>query len=317
MNKKCDKIYLIILVTFFIMKKTLITSFLLLQTLTLNAANLWNKEIETTKQNTSIITNFFTTEMLLNFVFAVIVIILTFAISKSISHRLTRSLEKNLGETGWNREELVWVVSRTSNIAVLFIWFSIALTILWVDTAIFMWWIWFWLGFTMKTFLSNFISWIMMVTQWEYHNWDLVQVDWVTWTIKRINSLYTSIEKFDWITFHIPNVKFMEENVSNYNTNDKRRTEIDLLVEYDTDIIKTKKVVNLVLENFPNILKAPESDIIIDKLDNSWILVKVRYWTYSKDDFFHTRSNVTETINLAFKKQNINFAYPHLKLINK
>ena len=68
---------------------------------------------------------------------------------------------------------------------------------------------------------------------------------------------------------------------------------------------------------FPNILKNPEHKVIIDKLDDSGILIRVMFWISSKENYLSMKSNVTETINLAFKQSEIHMAYPHLEIIKK
>jgi len=180
-----------------------------------------------------------------------------------------------------------------------------------------MWWIWFGIGFTLKTFLTNFTAWIIIVTQWVYHNWDLIGISGEKWRIVKISSLFTAVEKLDWVIFYVPNINFLENKVSNYNSNDKRRIDIEVLVSYDTDLVKSKTVLNKVLDNFPNILNEPKPKIIIDKLADSWILIITRAWISSADNYITTKSNITETINLAFKRSKIHISYPHLEIIKK
>jgi small-conductance mechanosensitive channel len=40
----------------------------------------------------------------------------------------------------------------------------------------------------------------------------------------------------------MPNIKFLEEEVKNYHTNDKRRISVETVVEYGTDISKVKQI---------------------------------------------------------------------------
>jgi len=299
-------------------KKISIISVLLYALSTINTyAAVWQNELDKSKENVSIISSFFSTEVLLNFIFALIVIVATFFLSKIISWKLAWYIE-NLPSWEWNnREELVWVITRTANITVLAIGFSITLTILWVDMWIFLWWLWFWIWFTLKIFLSNFISWIIMVTQWTYHNGDLVDVWWKMWKIVRIHALFTAIEQFDWVVYNVPNIRFLEENVSNYNTNSKRRVDIEVWVDYDTDILKAKKVMLQVAEKFPNILVVPETSVFVDKFDESSINLILRFWIDSKDEYFTMKSNVTETINLAFKQAKITIPFPQVTISNR
>lgn len=283
---------------------------------------IWNvfavaqNELERSQQNVGIITSFFSTDLLLNVIFATIVIVLTFFISKIVSAKLSSYLE-----THWeweNREELIWVLSRTSNITVLAIWGAITLSILWVDMWIFLAWLWFWIWFTMKIFLSNFISWIIMVTQWTYHNWDLIEIWWKMWKIHRIHSLFTAVKQFDGVIYYVPNIKFLEENVSNYNSNDSRRVDVEVAVDYDTDIVKAKKIILQVISQFPNILLAPEPFIVVSKLDNSSVNLVAKFWIpVDWWEFLKTKSNVTETIHLAFRKAWITIPFPQLTLSNR
>ncbi|QFR39450.1 mechanosensitive ion channel family protein [Candidatus Gracilibacteria bacterium 28_42_T64] len=280
------------------------------------AATLGDQNLEQAKQNTSAFTRFFSAETLLNLVFAVVVMILSIVIARIVSAKLTSFLERN-GSEGGGSEEMAGMLSRTVNITFLFIGGSASLSILGVDLGIFMGGIGFGLGFTLKTFLTNFVGGITMVTQGFYHNGDLVEVRGKKGKIVKINSLFTSMEQLDGVIFYIPNVIFMEEVISNFKTNDKRRTEIELLVDYDTDIVKTKKTILKVIESFPNILNAPHPDILVDKLDNSGIKLLIRFWMHTDDDYIQLKSNVTETLNLACKQSAIKIPYPHMTLVQK
>ena len=298
------------------MKKIIYWLIIFLATFDISHA-IWNgeKELEQAQENTNMLMNFFNVEVLINILFAVIAIIITLIISKIVNSRIIAFAERN-GDSE-NREELVWVLTRTANISILAIWFSITLWILWIDMWIFMWGLWFGLWFTLKIFLSNFIAWVIMVTQWSYHNGDIIEIEWKTWTIIKINALFSEIQQFDWIIFFVPNVKFLENNVKNFHRNDKRRIEIKINVDYDTDIVKAKKIMLQIIENFPWILKSPNASVYITKFDDNWINLSLRFWINSKWEYFKMKSNVTETINLAFKQYWIKIPFPQLTLSNR
>jgi len=259
----------------------------------------------------NIIFSFFSADNLAKGILAIVVIVCTFFVSKILSSKLVSYIEKNTTEES-SREELTWVISRTVNVTVLIIGFSITLGILWIDMWIFMGWIWFGIWYTLRTFLTNFVAGILMVTQWFYHNWDVIEVDNKMGKIRKVNALFTAVEQFNGVVFYIPNITFIEDKVTNYYTNDKRRVEVDILIDYDSNVHIAKQTVQMVLDQFPNILQAPASDVIVDKLWDNGILLRARYWTPVTDNYFHTKSNITETLNLALKKQWVSIAYPHL-----
>jgi len=247
----------------------------------------WEAETEQTVDFMNTLLGIFSTQVLLRIIFAIITIIITFALAKLAKNRLFAYLEN--GPMAWEtgKEELIWVISRSVNIAILAVWFSITLGVLGID-----------------------------LTQWVYHVGDLIEINGKKGKIAKINSLFTDVEQFDGVFFYIPNIKFLENEVSNYHTNDKRRVEVEVLVDYDSDIVKAKAIINKVLENFP-ILQAPASDIIVDTLWDNGILLKVRFWIGSKDSYFTMKSNITETINLGFKQSGIVIPFPQITLGNR
>lgn len=273
-----------------------------------------DSEIQQTRGFIEIILWIFSTEMLFSLIFAVIVICMTFILSKFVQSKLFVYLENaNIWDEG-NKEEIIGVISRTINIIVLITWFSITLGVLGVDLWIFMGWIGFGIGFTLKTFLTNFISGIIVVSQGSYHIGDLIEVGGKMWKIVKINALFTAVQEFDGVTYNIPNVRFFEENVSNYHTNDKRRIDVEVMVDYDTDIITAKKVLLKVASNFPQILHTPDPDVIVNDLAERWIWLKLRVWIHSHENFITLKSNLTETVNLAFKQTGVQIPYPQISL---
>lgn len=269
-------------------------------------------EAEQASEFVTTLRNVFSTRVLLKIIFTILTIVITFAVAKIVRTRLLGYLEKRY--TG--DSEIISVITRTVNIAIYITGFSAALGILGLDLGIFMWGIWFGIWFTLKTFLVNFIAGIIMVSQRTYHAGDLVRINGQMWEIRKISALFTSIEQFNGVTFTVPNINFLENNVENFNTNDKRRIEIEVMINFKEDVTNAKKVILTMLSRFPGILQAPEPDVLVEKLwgDQSWVLLIVRSWIGSDDDYVHLKSHITETVNLALKKSNVSLAHPMLEI---
>lgn len=257
-------------------------------------------------------------QFFMNLFIALIVIVVTFLVAKIFSWKVVWYLEeKYTWDETW-KQEIIWVVTRVINVLILTSWFLIVLSVLGIDMSLFLAGLWFWIWFTLKIFLTNFIAWIMMVTQWTYKNWDLIEISWKKWKIERIYSLFTSVKLFDWVILYVPNIKFLEENVLNYNKNDRRRIKVEVAVDYSTDIVKAKKIITQIVKQFPDILQKPEPRVTVDKLDNSSINLIVRFWIDTKTGtYLTTKSNVTETINLVFRQSWITIPFPQLTLSNR
>ena len=271
-------------------------------------------EWDTVQSNTSLLASIFSIESLINVFFAITVVFGAVILAKVISSKISGFIQSKYGWGSNNAEEMSGMLSRTISIIFLVVGFTTGLSIVGVDLGIFMGGIGFGLWFTLKTFLTNFVWGIMMVTQDQYHNGDLIEVQGKMGNIVQIHSLFTAIEQFDGVVFYIPNVVFMEEAVSNYKTNDKRRVEVDVGVDYTTDLVQAKKICLQVLEKFPNILKAPASDVLVEKFWDNSVWLKIRFWLHSEEDYFQTKSHITETVHLAFKQTGIVIAFPQVTL---
>ncbi len=305
---------IILIYIFFIMRNKIKILFVLLSFIFINLNETYalidkEQSKETTNRNLDIVLNFINWAFVLNLIFAIVIIIVTLALSRWIPRRVSAYLEKKIWSGSNENEWVLSVTARTLAVLIIIVGFSSALTIMWFDMSIFMWWIWFWIWFTLKVFLTNFIAWIITVTQWTYNIWDLVEIWGKKWKIKRIFSLYTSIEQFNWVVYYVPNIRFLENWVSNYYTNTRRRVDINVLVDYKTDIYKAKKIMMQVSEQFPVILKTPEAKVLVDELSDKWVLLTLRFWINSDEPYLTIKSNITETINLAFKKYNIVVPY--------
>lgn len=265
----------------------------------------------------TIIFSFLNKDFLLGLISAIVAIIVTFFLQKYVEKKLESYLIEKSGTWEW-KKEVYAIIIRTTNISVRAIWIITALSFMWIDLAIFMGWIWLWVWFALQTFLTNFLSWVIMVLSWDYKNWDLIETQGKLGKIIKIDTFSTTVEQFDWIRFFIPNVDFLKNIVENYNANDKRRTEIEIWLEYGSDIVKAKTLLLKIVENFPNILKEPAPKIIVNEFGDSSINIKVWYWTLMSDTtYFSTRSNVIETINLAFKQNDIVIPFPQIVLNQK
>ena len=277
-----------------------------------SAAIVSQSEAEQTSEFIQTIANLFSTRVLLKIIFTIVTIVITFAFAKIVRIRLLGYLERRY--TG--DSEIISVITRTVNIAIYITGFSAALGIIGVDMTIFMWGIWFGIWFTLKTFLVNFIAGIIMVTQHTYHSGDFIRVNGQMWNIKKISALFTSIEQLNGVIFTVPNITFLENNVENFNTNDKRRVEVEVMINFKEDITHSKKVILEMLSRFPGILKSPSPDVVVDKL-GGWengVLLIVRSWIGSEESYITLKSHITETVNHALKKNKITLAHPMLEI---
>lgn len=239
-------------------------------------------------------------EFLINIILWIVTLVATVIVAKFARAKLVTLFEETLGTD--ESSDVAWVVIRMVNIVIWVIWFSLMLTFWWLDLSLLLWWVWIWLWFTMQIFLSNFIAWIIIIFGWEYKTGHIIQIDNREGTIKKIATLFTVVEQYDGVIFYVPNVKFLQDVVKCYTANTKRRVEVEVWLDYAEDITKAKELINKVIESFPYILIAPAPFTIVNDLWENGVWMKIYFWISIDSNYFEIKSNVTETINLAFKQ---------------
>lgn len=260
----------------------------------------WWNDTTSTVEWFSFLQSLISAEIFINFLFAVWVIIWTFLFTKIVGGRLDNYFKENNKENDVTKEWVYWVITRSINIAIWFIWITLSFWVMWLDVGLFIWWIWIWLGFTMQIFLSNYIYWIIMVTQWTIRVWDMIDIWWELNKVSKVNWLFTEVKRLDGVKKFIPNIKFLQESVANLYLNETRRLDLEVSLDSKTDTTKLKLLIAKVMDNIPGVLKEPSYTIWFTWLDDNGITMKLLFRVKSKWPGFTTRSNVIETLNLAF-----------------
>lgn len=87
------------------------------------------------------------------------------------------------------------------------------------------------------------------------------------------------------------------------------RLDLEISLDSETDMSKLKFLISKVMDSVPWVLKEPSYTIWFTWLDDKGITMKLLFRVKSKDKPFTTRSNVVETLNLAFRQAWIIVSY--------
>lgn len=148
-----------------------------------------------------------------------------------------------------------------------------------------------------------------MVTQGTVRNGDLIDLWGELSKVEKVNPLFTVVKRLDGVKSFIPNIKFLQDTFGNLYLNPTRRLDLEVVIENNTDMAKLKALIAKVMANVPWVLTDPGYTIWFMGLDDKWVRLKILFWTKSKDKVFTIRSNVIETLNLAFIQAGITVAY--------
>lgn len=265
----------------------------------------------------SFLSKILSTDALVNFAFGILVLAATFLVSKILSGKLESYYASYNKDGDQTKEWLYGVISRSINITVRFLWVTLMFGVMGLNVGLFLWWIGFWIWFTMQIFLSNFIYWIVMVTQGTVRNGDLIELNGEVSKVEKVNPLFTEVKKLNGVKSFIPNIKFLQDSFSNLYINESRRFEVEFTLDYTADIPKAKLIIDKVIASVPGVIEKPEHKIWLTGLSENGVVVKVLFRMKSRDKVFTIRSNVIETLNLAFKQAWILVAFNQMTFVQR
>lgn len=156
--------------------------------------------------------------------------------------------------------------------------------------------------------LSNLASGIMLLVFKPYKLDDYIESGEYSGTVTDLGVFYTTLTAPDNKTIVIPNSSLTSSTLVNYSTKDTRRLDIQLNVEYGSDINKVKDIVNGVLARHGEILPDVAPFIRLTELRDSSLCITVRVWCRGSD-FWTLKFNLLEEIMQEFKNEGITVPY--------
>jgi small conductance mechanosensitive channel len=133
-------------------------------------------------------------------------------------------------------------------------------------------------GLALSGTLQNFVSGILILVLKPYRVGDNINTQNQEGTVTSIQLFYTTVLTFDNKTIIIPNGQLSNNVVINLSREGKRRLDIDIRFNYDTDPNQVKKVLLDSIHSADNILPEPVARIGISKLDVDKYVMTVNVW---------------------------------------
>lgn len=135
-------------------------------------------------------------------------------------------------------------------------------------------------GFGLQNIVGNFISGLVIMFERPIKVGDRIEVGDISGDVMEIGARSTKVLTNDDITVIVPNSKFITENVVNWKYNDdKLRFKIPVGVAYGTDARLVEKVLLVVANENPDVLKHPEPGVRFLKFGDSSLEFELRCWS--------------------------------------
>ncbi len=171
-------------------------------------------------------------------------------------------------------------------------------------------------GLALQGSLSNFASGVMLLLFKPFKAGDYVEAGGYAGTVQDIEMFSTILATPDNKKIIVPNSEVYSSPITNYSYHEKRRVDLEIGVDYDSDIKEVKETLQKICNDHDLVHKDPEPFIRLGTLADSSINFKVRVWT-DTPDYWAVYYDLTETIKETFDNEKIEFPYPHVTITNK
>ncbi|MBQ7163740.1 MAG: mechanosensitive ion channel family protein [Clostridia bacterium] len=170
------------------------------------------------------------------------------------------------------------------------------------------------LSLAMQTILSNFAGGMVIVGNHPFKEGDFVETAGISGTVEEVTLFNTRLRTPDNKIITVPNSSVVGSNIINYSREEKRRVDINVSVEYGSDVEKVKRVLTSVLDEHPLVLHDEDYTVRIFEQGESSLVFVCRSWVKNADYwavFFDLKENITKRfaedgIRIPYNKLDVN-----------
>jgi small conductance mechanosensitive channel len=166
-------------------------------------------------------------------------------------------------------------------------------------------------GFALQGSLSNFAAGVLIMILRPFRVGDYVEAAGTGGTIEQIDIFLTRMITPDNKVIIVPNASITSGNITNYSAMDTRRCDLVIGVHYDSDLAKTKALLQEIVTSDERVLKDPEPVVVVGELADSAINFWVRPWC-STGDFWPLRWDLLERIKNRLDAEGIVIPFPQM-----
>lgn len=165
------------------------------------------------------------------------------------------------------------------------------------------------IGLALQGSLANFAGGVLILLFKPFKIGDFISAQGVDGTVKEITIFTTKLNTFGNQVAIIPNGQLSNNNIINYNAEDKRRDKIDVGIGYGSNIKKAKDILLAICYGNNNILKEPQPEVYVGELGDSSVNLTLRFWAHN-DAFWAAHFYVMEEIKERFDAAGIEIPFP-------
>ncbi len=245
---------------------------------------------------------------------AVVVIILTIWVAALVGRAVSVGLRRRSAS-----EQATLLLTKTSRWTVLILGFIVALQQVGFNLTAFLTGLGiagFTIGFALQDISKNFIAGIILLIQQPFAVGDAIQVTSIGGVVKVIDLRATEMHTWDGQVVLIPNATFLTNPITNFSRATRRRVEIPIGVDYDSDMETVRRVALDAVKEIPGRLEDPAPQLLYQGYGDSTMNLTVFYWIdTTKTDPLVARDTGLLSIYAAFNRAGIHMPFPTQTLV--
>ncbi len=167
------------------------------------------------------------------------------------------------------------------------------------------------LGFAFQESLGNLASGLMIAINEPFKIGDYVIVAGLEGTVLKVDIMATTLATADNKKVVIPNKCAWGTPITNFSALGRRRVDIRIGIDYDSDVPKAIRIALQALESLPGVLKDPAPSVSVASLDDSQVTLNVRPWAEGAD-YWTVYNGACQAIKAAFDANGVAIPFPQL-----
>ena len=237
-----------------------------------------------------------------------IVVFLSYFVAK-IARSIVESKMSDRG-IGEEHKELQILAGRMTYSAVIVLGATIGLKIAGIDLTTIIAAVALGIGFALKDLIMNFLAGIMILLGGQFALGDFINIGGTIGKVVEIQSRVTILKALDGTKVIVPNAELFKKQVISYTSNPFRRIEVEVGVEYRSDLENVVKICMKTVKSTEGILLEPKPAVLISEFGDSSVDLKVRAWVNSRDGWVKIRSDFMKNLKKQFKEYGITIPWP-------
>lgn len=161
--------------------------------------------------------------------------------------------------------------------------------------------------------LSNLAGGIMILVSKPFKVGDYIEAGTTGGTVADIGLVYTKLKTVDNKIIFVPNKDVSSAKITNYTSQELRRVDFTLSVDYAADVELVKKTLLEVIHRQSKSLFTPDPVVRVNDYKESAVEYVIRVWC-ATDDYWDLRFDLLEQAKKAFDEAGIELTYNHLNV---